>query len=70
MSSATDLKRASAGQQVRYTDWGPSQPTGGDQHCMYIVGGMLGYQWADLHCEFEMNFICEYRANQVTPWWR
>ncbi|XP_071530261.1 dromaiocalcin-1-like [Panulirus ornatus] len=56
------------GQLVDYSNWGPSQPSGGDQHCMYMVGGLLGYQWADFHCDFEMNFLCEYRVNHIKPW--
>ena len=31
------------------------QPTGLDQHCMYIVGGQHGYQWADFHCGFQVE---------------
>ena len=38
----------------QWFDWGPGQPSGDDQHCLYIVGGFLGYQWADFHCEFEV----------------
>jgi hypothetical protein len=30
---------------------------------MYIVGGYLGYQWADFHCGFEMTFLCEHDVN-------
>ena len=33
----------STGQLITSFNWGPSQPSGGDQHCMYIVGGFLGY---------------------------
>ncbi|XP_050734505.1 perlucin-like protein [Eriocheir sinensis] len=58
------------GQLVSYSNWGPSQPSGGDQHCMYLVGGLLGYQWADFHCEFDMNFLCEHSVNQVQVWRR
>ncbi|XP_018006966.1 perlucin-like [Hyalella azteca] len=56
------------GQLVQYSGWGPSQPSGGDQHCMYLVGGHLSYQWADFHCLFDMHFLCEYNVNEVTPW--
>ncbi|KAG7153435.1 Perlucin-like 3 [Homarus americanus] len=56
------------GQLVSYSNWGPSQPSGGDQHCMYLVGGLLGYQWADFHCEFDMHFLCEHGVNTVEPW--
>ena len=52
-----------SGQLIRNFNWGPSQPSGGDQHCMYIVGGFLGYQWADFHCAFEMTFLCEYQVS-------
>ncbi|KAK8391147.1 hypothetical protein O3P69_017064 [Scylla paramamosain] len=58
------------GQLVSYSNWGPSQPSGGDQHCMYLVGGLLGYQWADFHCEFDMNFLCEHGVNNVQVWRR
>ena len=27
---------------------------GKDQHCLYVVGGWLGYQWADFHCDFQV----------------
>ena len=37
---------------------------------MYIVGGYLGYQWADFHCGFEMTFLCEYHVNEVEAWRR
>ncbi|XP_064119238.1 perlucin-like [Macrobrachium nipponense] len=56
------------GQLIDYSNWGPSQPSGGDQHCMYMVGGLLGYQWADFHCEFEMHFLCEEDVNDIEPW--
>ena len=59
-----------SGQLIRNFNWGPAQPSGGPQHCMYVVGGILGYQWADFHCDFEMNFLCEYQASdcdKVTP---
>ena len=59
-----------AGQLIQDFNWGPSQPNGGDQHCMYIVGGYLGYQWADFHCGFEMTFLCEYQVNEVEAWRR
>lgn len=58
------------GQLIQHFNWGPSQPNGGDQHCMYIVGGYLGYQWADFHCGFEMTFLCEYKVNEVEAWRR
>ena len=58
------------GQLIREFNWGPSQPSGGDQHCMYIVGGYLGYQWADFHCGFEMTFLCEYKVNDHEAWRR
>ena len=35
---------------------------------MYIVGGYLGYQWADFHCGFEMTFLCEYDVNDIEAW--
>ena len=35
---------------------------------MYIVGGFLGYQWADFHCAFEMTFLCEYEVNSQVAW--
>jgi hypothetical protein len=50
-----------SGQLIRHFNWGPAQPSGGPQHCMYVVGGILGYQWADFHCDFEMNFFCEHQ---------
>ena len=53
-----------SGQLIRNFNWGPAQPSGGPQHCMYVVGGILGYQWADFHCDFEMNFLCEYQASR------
>ena len=56
------------GQLIKDFNWGPSQPNGGDQHCMYIVGGYLGYQWADFHCGFEMTFLCEYDVNDIEAW--
>jgi len=56
------------GQLIQWFDWGPGQPSGRDQHCLYIVGGFLGYQWADFHCEFEMTFLCEYRVNRGDVW--
>ena len=59
-----------SGQLIREFNWGPSQPSGGDQHCMYIVGGYLGYQWADFHCGFEMTFLCEYKVNDHEAWRR
>ena len=59
-----------AGQLIKNFNWGPSQPNGGDQHCMYIVGGYLGYQWADFHCGFEMTFLCEYDVNDIEAWRR
>ena len=37
---------------------------------MYIVGGYLGYQWADFHCGFEMTFLCEYDVNDIEAWRR
>ena len=59
-----------SGQLIKNFNWGPSQPNGGDQHCMYIVGGYLGYQWADFHCGFEMTFLCEYDVNDIEAWRR
>lgn len=56
------------GQLIRQFNWGPSQPSGDDQHCMYIVGGFMGYQWADFHCSFEMTFLCEYEVNPQMAW--
>ena len=35
-----------------------------------IVGGYLGYQWADFHCGFEMTFLCEYKVNEIEAWRR
>ena len=58
------------GQLIKKFNWGPSQPTGDDQHCMYIVGGYLGYQWADFHCGFEMTFLCEHDVNGGNEAWR
>merc|ERR1719419_168617 len=52
------------GQLIQWFDWGPSQPSGGDQHCLYTVGGFLGYQWADFHCDFQMTFLCEYNGRR------
>ena len=37
---------------------------------MYIVGGFLGYQWADFHCDFEMTFLCEFGVNNQVAWRR
>ena len=31
--------------------------SGKDQHCLYVVGGWLGYQWADFHCDFQVKEI-------------
>jgi hypothetical protein len=59
-----------SGQLIRRFNWGPSQPSGGDQHCMYIVGGYLGYQWADFHCDFRMTFLCEHGVNPGHAWRR
>jgi len=56
------------GQLIRNFNWGPAQPSGGPQHCMYVVGGILGYQWADFQCDFEMNFLCEYQVNRQVAW--
>jgi len=56
------------GQLIQWFDWGPGQPSGRDQHCLYIVGGFLGYQWADFNCEFEMTFLCEFRVNRGDVW--
>ena len=58
------IDAAISGQLIRNFNWGPAQPSGGPQHCMYVVGGILGYQWADFHCDFEMNFLCEYQASK------
>ncbi|XP_023328161.1 lithostathine-1-alpha, partial [Eurytemora carolleeae] len=57
------------GELVEWVNWGMGQPTGLDQHCMYIVGGQHGYQWADFHCGFQMQFLCEYK-NQKYPEWK
>ncbi len=35
---------------------------------MYIVGGFLGYQWADFNCDFEMTFLCEHDVNPDLAW--
>ena len=43
------------GELVEWVNWGMGQPTGLDQHCMYIVGGQHGYQWADFHCGFQVE---------------
>ena len=51
------------GQLIQWFDWGPSQPSGPDQHCLYIVGGFLGYQWADFHCDFEV--ISSYQSLNI-----
>ena len=64
------LCRLLSGQLIKKFNWGPSQPTGDDQHCMYIVGGYLGYQWADFHCGFEMTFLCEHDVNGGNEAWR
>ncbi len=69
-SRSTLLFSNFSGQLIRDFNWGPSQPNGGDQHCMYIVGGYLGYQWADFHCGFEMTFLCEYQVNDHQAWRR
>ena len=68
---STPIKNASlfvdvalSGQLIRNFNWGPAQPSGEPQHCMYVVGGILGYQWADFQCDFEMNFLCEYQASK------
>ena len=37
---------------------------------MYIVGGYLGYQWADFHCGFEMTFLCEHNVSGGHEPWR
>merc|ERR1712059_222822 len=55
------------GKLIHWWAWGPGQPNGPDQHCLYMVGGFMGYQWADFHCEFEMTFLCEYDANPGSP---
>ena len=44
------------GELIGWYDWGPGQPQPGrDQHCLYVVGGWLGYQWADFHCDFQVK---------------
>ena len=43
------------GHLIKYFNWGLGQPSGGDQHCLYVVGGWLGYQWADFHCDFQVT---------------
>ena len=43
------------GHLIQYFDWGLGQPGGGDHHCLYVVGGWLGYQWADFHCDFQVT---------------
>ena len=48
----------------KWFDWGPGQPSGRDQHCLYIVGGFLGYQWADFHCEFEVKPFASFLVHQ------
>ena len=53
---------------LSWADWGPGQPSGGDQHCLYLVGGRLGHQWADFNCTFDMNFLCEMDVNPANPW--
>ena len=45
------------GTLMSWTDWGPGQPTGGDQHCMYMVGGDKGFQWADFHCGYQVLYV-------------
>ena len=45
------------GKFIHWWAWGPGQPSGPDQHCLYLVGGFLGYQWADFHCEFEVRSL-------------
>ncbi len=35
---------------------------------MYVVGGFLGYQWADFDCDFEMTFLCEEEVNPAVAW--
>ena len=44
---------------MSWTDWGPGQPTGGDQHCMYMVGGDKGFQWADFHCGYQVLYVLQ-----------
>ena len=44
------------------------EPGGGDQHCLYLVGGRLGHKWADLNCLENMSFLCEMDVNQADPW--
>lgn len=56
------------GDLIRWWDWGPGQPKGEDQHCLYVVGGWLGYQWADFHCDFQMTFMCEYKIQTKNVW--
>jgi len=56
------------GRLIDWTNWGVGQPTGQDQHCLYVVGGQHGYQWADFHCGFQMTFLCEYENNLHNPW--
>ena len=48
----------SSGQLLQGGDWGVGQPRGGDHHCLYLVGGgvgQVGYQWADFHCDFQVE---------------
>ncbi|XP_040564754.1 lithostathine-1-like [Lepeophtheirus salmonis] len=60
------------GQRIQDFDWAPSQPNGSKdhQHCIYIVGGFFGYQWADFNCDYEMTFLCEYGVNRERSAWR
>ena len=55
------------GHLVKYFDWGLGQPSGGDQHCLYVVGGWLGYQWADFHCDFQVISTTSTTPSHLQP---
>ena len=56
------------GELVQWADWGPGQPTGRDQHCLYTVAAWQRYQWADFHCDYQMTFLCEFKVNTRNVW--
>ena len=41
------------GQLVQWFDWGPGQADV-NEHCMNMVAGRRGYQWANFNCGFEV----------------
>ena len=54
------------GQLIQWFDWGPAQPNQ-NEHCMNMVAGRRGYQWANFDCGFEVGqhyFELVFQANK------